>query len=610
MQEIKGYDRSIQELLSGGSYGIDYYQREYKWGRKQLQELVDDLTGRFFDSYQPGDPPSKVAMYGHYFLGSIVVSQNGDTRYIVDGQQRLTSLSILLICLNNLQKERDQQVSIQSLIYADDFGEKKFKLNIPERNDCMDALFNDTVFNTDDASESVRNLVTRYQDLSELFPEELQGNALPLFIYWLMRKVKLIEIIAYADDDAYTIFETMNDRGLSLTPTDMLKGYLLANIDDSAKRLEADKLIKKYLSLFGEHGKETEADFFKAWLRSQFSAKIRERKKDAKPEDFDLIGTEYHRWLRNHAHEIGLKTSEDFYQFVMRDFRYFAVLYLLLLDAANTRTEGLESVRYNADAGFTLQHHVSLAAITPEDDRKTAIAKAGVVADFLDSWLNLRLWNYKSNSYSSMQYAIFVVIGSIRGKTLAEVRAVLHDRLLKEMEEIDFSAPVGLNQFTSKAIHRHLARFTDWLERQMGEPGKYEDYIVRSGKNAYEIEHIWANHYDRFTEEFDQQNDFDTHRNYIGGLLLLPKKINASLNDMDYAEKLPHFLKTNALAQSLHEMFYKKNPGFRQTITKHGLPFRAHEEFRKADLKERSKLYCQLAALIWSPDRLLGEEVE
>ncbi|MEJ2019454.1 MAG: DUF262 domain-containing protein [Maritimibacter sp.] len=107
MHEIKGYDRSIQELLSGGSYGIDYYQREYKWGRKQLQELVDDLTGRFLDSYQPGDASKEVAHYGHYFLGSIVVSQNDDIRHIVDGQQRMTSLSILLIYLNNLQKGQE-----------------------------------------------------------------------------------------------------------------------------------------------------------------------------------------------------------------------------------------------------------------------------------------------------------------------------------------------------------------------------------------------------------------------------------------------------------------------------------------------------------------------
>lgn len=535
MQEIKGYDRSIQELLSGGSYGIDYYQREYKWGRKQLQELVDDLTGRFLDSYQPGDAAKEVAHYGHYFLGSIVVSQNEDVRHIVDGQQRMTSLSILLIYLNNLQKGRDQQVSIQSMIYADDFGEKKFKMDVPERNDCMEALFNETPFNTDDVSESVRNLVARYQDLSELFPDDLQDDALPLFIYWLMRKVKLIEIIAYADEDAYTIFETMNDRGLSLTPTDMLKGYLLANIDNAEKRLEADKTIKKFLGKFTLHGKETDSDFFKAWLRSQYAQKIRERKKDAKPEDFDLIGTEYHRWVRNNASALGLHDGNDFHQFVMRDFQFFAGLYLMLLNAAKTRTARLESVRYNADAGFTLQHHVTLASVTPQDDKDTATAKMGVVADFLDSWLNLRFWNYKSNSYSTMSYAVFLVIRSIRGKSLAEVRIILHEQLKKDMEEIEFSHPVHLNQFTSKAIHRQLARFTDWLEEQSGVPGRYEDYIVRSGKNAYEVEHIWANHYDRFADVFDQQGDFDRTRNQIGGLLLLPKKINASLSDLTYA---------------------------------------------------------------------------
>ncbi len=122
MQEIKGYDRSIQELLSGGSYGIDYYQREYKWGSKQLNELINDLSGRFLDDYQEGDKPKDVANYGHYFLGSIVVSKNNEVRHVVDGQQRLTTLTLLLIFLNNLQKDKTQKVDIQPLIYADDFG--------------------------------------------------------------------------------------------------------------------------------------------------------------------------------------------------------------------------------------------------------------------------------------------------------------------------------------------------------------------------------------------------------------------------------------------------------------------------------------------------------
>jgi hypothetical protein len=143
MQEIKGLDRNIQNLLSAGSYSIDYYQREYKWKTKQLTELVNDLSARFLENYSDGDQPKQVAKYGHYFLGSIVVSKQGEKRQIVDGQQRLTTLTLLLIYLNNLQADSTNKVSISSLIYDDDFGEKKFRLSVPERNSCMEALFND-----------------------------------------------------------------------------------------------------------------------------------------------------------------------------------------------------------------------------------------------------------------------------------------------------------------------------------------------------------------------------------------------------------------------------------------------------------------------------------
>nr|WP_249327957.1 DUF1524 domain-containing protein [Devosia litorisediminis] len=415
----------------------------------------------------------------------------------------------------------------------------------------------------------------------------------------------MIEITANDDGDAYTIFETMNDRGLSLTPTDMLKGYLLANIEDPNKRLEADKLIKSFLTKFAEFGDNTEPDFFKAWLRSQYAKRIRERKKEAKNEDFELIGTEYHRWIRNNAKEVGLNASEDFYLFVVKNMRIFADRYLLLLKASATRKTGLESVKYNADAGFTLQHHIILSSVNADDDKDTAKAKMGVVADFIDSWLNVRFWNYKSNSYSQMQYAAFTVIRSVRSKTLTEVRAILHKRLKEEFDENDFQKWVGLNQFTSKAIHRQLARFTDWLEQQAGEPGRYEDYIVRSGKNAYEVEHILADKFDMFVKEFEDAGAFEEWRNYIGGLLLLPKKVNASLGDAPYKKKLPHYLKANALTQSLHPSFYANNPGVLKALKTHNLAFKPYKEFGWEEIEQRSQLYCAIAALIWSPDRLL-----
>ena len=169
----------------------------------------------------------------------------------------------------------------------------------------------------------------------------MKDKALPYFIDWLKDKVHIVEITAYSDEDAYTIFETMNDRGLSLSATDMLKGYLLANIDDVGKRGEADKCIKQWLLQFSEQGKETETDFFKTWLRSQYATKIRERKKDATPEDFDLIGTEYHRWVRNHEELLDLSNSATCYQWVTRDLDFYARVYLKLLKASHSNVSGL-----------------------------------------------------------------------------------------------------------------------------------------------------------------------------------------------------------------------------------------------------------------------------
>lgn len=607
MQEIKGYDRCVHDLLGGSHFGIDYYQREYKWGTKQLSELINDLTSRFQENYSEGDTPKAVAQYGHYFLGSIVVSKGGDTSQIVDGQQRLTTLTLLLIYLNNLQKDADKPVDIKSLIYDDDFGEMTFKLSIPERNSCMAALFNQTPFDPEGKSESVQNLFARYSDLDELFPDELKGELLPLFVYWLIKKVQLVEITAYADEDAYTIFETMNDRGLSLSPTDMLKGYLLANIDNPAKRLEADKLIKQWLLKFAEYGKDTESDFFKAWLRAQYARKIRERKAQARPEDFDLIGTEYHRWVRNNRQVMGLETGDDYHRWITHDLDYFAQLFIKLLKASAERTPGLESVRYNADHGFTQQLQLLLAPVVANEGMALSLQKAGLVADFLDCWLNRRLWNFKSNSYSSMQYTIFILGKDMRGMLLDALRTYLTERLEAEDKALGFNQPTYLIQWSAKFIHRQLARMTDWLEQQTGLPGRYLEYIQRSGKHAYEIEHIWANHYQRHIDEFPQQKDFDEWRNTIGGLLLLPKKVNASLNDMTYPDKLPHYIKENLLAQSLHPLAYKNHPGFKQAMTEHGLSFKDHPEFNKADLEARNALYCQLADAVWSVDRLKGE---
>lgn len=607
MREILGKAKTVRELLKGVKYSIDYYQREYKWLEKQIRELVNDLSDKFLEEYQPSHPRTKVADYPHYFLGSIIISKKDSISYIVDGQQRLTSLTLLLIFLRNLQRDKDDNlVNVDELIFSEKYGQKTFNLHVDERTPAMDALYDGRPFDVTDRPESVQNLVARYRDLESAFPEELNGHTLPYFVDWLLENVHLVEITAYSDDDAYTIFETMNDRGLSLSPTDMLKGYLLANIDEY-KRTTANIRWRDRIRELNDAGKEVESDCFKAWLRSQHATKIRERKKGAKAEDFDRIGTEFHRWLRDTADTIGLKHSDDFYHFIDRDFDFYSRQYLRLIAASQRPIPGLNHVLYNAQQGFTLQYMLLLAPLRPDDSEQVVIRKIGLVARYLDILLTWRLWNFRTIAYSTMQYAMFIVMREIRGLSPDALAHKLHGLLLSEHETFKSNDRLRMHQQNRYGIHRILARITDYVETQSGQNSRYIEYVAE-GKNRYEVEHIWANHPERYTDEFSHAADFAEYRNRIGGLLLLPKSFNASYGDLSYPEKLMHYDSQNLLARSLNPHCYEphNHSRFVQFIQQSYLPFVAYPVFTKAQIEARSELYRQIAMRIWNPADLLN----
>jgi uncharacterized protein with ParB-like and HNH nuclease domain len=146
MNKIDSRSKTIREMLDGAKYSIEYYQREYKWGTKQIAELLEDLEARFFSSYEEGHERRQVREYAPYFLGSVIINSEDGTDFVIDGQQRLTSLTLLLIYLNNLQRESDDgRVAVDSLIFSEQFGERSFNFDVPERTACMEALYGVTI---------------------------------------------------------------------------------------------------------------------------------------------------------------------------------------------------------------------------------------------------------------------------------------------------------------------------------------------------------------------------------------------------------------------------------------------------------------------------------
>ncbi len=608
MNEIRGDAKSIRALLGAAKFSIDYYQREYRWETKQVTELIDDLAEKFLESHEAGNERSAVEEYGHYFLGSIIISDKDGRKFIIDGQQRLTSLTLLLIHIHRQLNDEEQKGQLADLIFSQKFGRRSFNLNVDERAACMEALFTAEGFDEDGQPESVVNILNRFQDIEENFPEELRKEALPYFADWLIENVHLVEITAYSDADAYTIFETMNDRGLSLRPTDMLKGYLLANITDGDRRISASHAWRDRVAALQQLGKEEDADAIKAWLRSQHAQSIRERKRGAQPRDFDLIGTEFHRWVRDHEDALGLTSSAAFGSFIQEDFAFYGRCYERIRRAAESLTEGLEAIHHNAQNNFTLQYPVLLAPLLRTDGDDEIRRKLRIVSAYLDILIARRIWNWKATDYSTMQYNMFqLVILNIRGKSSPELATLLTDRLASEDETFATNDRFRLHGMNGRQIHRLLARMTNHIETRSGQSSRYAEYINRRGNNGYEVEHIWANHAERHEDEFGHPADFAEYRNRIGGLLLLPKSFNASYSDKPYAEKRGHYFGQNLLAQSLNETAYEHNPGFRRFQEESGLPFTPHPAFKKADLDARQDLYRRIAEQIWNPENLLRE---
>lgn len=89
MKKIEGAPKSLKQLLQNTKYSIHYYQREYMWQRKHVEELIDDLTSEFLESYQKNDKRTAVQDYGAYFMGSIVLA--GRENAIIDEQQRFST---------------------------------------------------------------------------------------------------------------------------------------------------------------------------------------------------------------------------------------------------------------------------------------------------------------------------------------------------------------------------------------------------------------------------------------------------------------------------------------------------------------------------------------
>lgn len=603
--KIEASDETINDLLKDKKFFIDYFQREYRWEKKHMTTLIEDLTSTFLKSYEPSHSRSDVAHYSSYYLGPVVFSVSEDGKNsIIDGQQRITSITLFLIYLNNLQKNNPSKVSIESLIFSEKYGEKSFNMTDEDRQEILQALYYDDDFDTDKVEEeTIINIANRYKDIYEVFPEELTTDALPFFIDWFIGNVIIVKITAYSDENAYTIFETMNDRGMNLTSTEMLKGYVLSRISDKNRRNEINEIWKD--KMFKLHQYDTTADinFFQAWFRGKYAVSMRQSRAGSENEDFELIGTRFHNWFKdNHEALFNLNTSDDFYYFFRNEFTFMVDWYMKIQDAMKAFNDQCPHLFYIGRWGIapSLQESLLIAPLKSSDNESLVYAKLDTVARYIETYTVRRSVNYRKFSASSIRYTFFNLIKLVRNKNLVDLKKTLLNDINTLPETFENIPKFAMHQQNKRFVKHFLSRITSFVDEAVGRPTNYVSYFEPKGKQ-FEIEHLWGNKFERHKDEFEQENDFSHWRNMIGAMILLPQGTNQSFGSDIYEEKLEHYIKENAYAQSLHPEFYKKNPNFFNSRDLIEVEFQPFPIMKKDNIKERNEIVKALCEKIWSP---------
>jgi uncharacterized protein with ParB-like and HNH nuclease domain len=608
--KIEATDSSINSLLKDQKFVIDYFQREYRWQEKHIKLLVEDLTNTFLKSYDPEHKRSEVGNYQSYYLGPVVFSVNPESgkKSIIDGQQRITSITLFLIYLNHLQAENTQKVAISELIFSQKYGEKSFNMTDESREDCLQSLFESgeyTVKENDD--ETVKNMVERYADIVDAFPENLTQTALPYFLDWLIENVVIVAITAYSDDNAYTIFETMNDRGLNLSPTEMLKGYVLSKIKNKTQLAEINKIWKEEIQKLHAYNDSADQAFFQAWFRGKYAHTIRPGKVGSEDQDFELIGSRFHNWFKdNHKDVLSLNTSDEFYAFFKNQFPFFVKNFLKIWDGLVKYDANMPHANYIHHWGIadSLRNPLLLASINFGDDEKTVQKKIDFVSRYIETFVVRRSINYRKFGQTSIKYTMFNIIKLIRNNALSTLGINLSNEVMDIAESWNGIVNFGLHGQNRRFVKHLLSRISSYMDSLVGKDMAYPTYHHPNGKQ-FEIEHIWANKFDEHRDEFEQTWDFQNWRNSIGALMLLPQGTNQSFSSDKYEDKLEHYIKENTFAQTLHPTYYSKNPNFLKSESIQNLEFKAHPKFQKADIEERKKLVQRICESLWSIDYFL-----
>jgi len=600
---------TIDDIFGNEKFNIDFYQREYKWEKEDVLKLLEDIFYKFENEYKEDIDITveSINSYSWYYLSAYMTNNFAGKIYIVDGQQRFTTITLILISLYHLARLYNLEERcewIKNKIYGTGIEGKSYWMGDYKRNKAFEDLFIDnkkSSMNRQEDDLSINNIYQNYVYVNEYLTDKLcSKHKFEAFLLFFLKRIILVNIEIEDSKDVSMVFEVINDRGKRLKPYEVFKGQLLGQLDKNEINSYYNIWYKNIAELQKIDEKEVD-NFFRYYFRAKFV----DTRSDSKNFDGDYNKTVFsNKW----ASKLNLKNNPtEVKRFLKEDFNFYCNLYYNLITKLSNDVKS--HVFFNSINNQDRQYMLIMSAIEKDDDNLAE--KIEVVSKMFDRYFTLLqlLGCYDSNNFND---SITKLNTNIRNKSISDIEKIFNDQLISDInsiKNINISNPFQWSLFKEANnslgvtfLRCFFARIDNFIAEnaQLEQFDKYYNLIRNTGSvNGYHIEHILADN-DENKKIFDNNEElFYTQRNYLGALLLLKGKDNQSSGKETYENKLKTYSHETLWAQTLTENFYHCNPGIKDLMNKYNLNLHPINYFDQQAIEIRQRLLFELVKIIW-----------
>lgn len=552
---MKATQTQFFKLLDGRKqYMIPIYQRTYSWTEKQCEQLWDDII-RVSENED---------IAGH-FIGSIVYIEEGiyqasdiSQLRVIDGQQRLTTILLLLTALGNAIEDKGiskgiSKIKIQNsfLFNRDEEGEKRYKLILTQSD--KNTLIN-ILEGTELPENFSRNVVNNY----EFFKEQIKNTNIDLeSLYSGILKLIIVDIALDSNyDSPQLIFESLNSTGLELSQADLIRNYVLMGLE----RQKQNEIYKNYWYKIEENfGHSEGTEYFDRFMRDYLTIKMHDIPKEKE------VYSVFKKFFKMEN-----KSVEELVQDIYHYSKFFTTLAFEKTNDADImqKIQDINSLPVDVAYPFLLQVYFDF-------DNKTISREQFLeILDLVESYVFRRqICEIPTNSLNKIFAGLYNLID--KENYLLSLKSVL---ILKETyrrfpNDVEFH-----EQFQFKNVYNFRSRFYFF--------SKLENFERKELVNVdeYTLEHIMPQNEkvpqvwrDELGENWKEVHEKFLHK--AGNLTLTG--YNSELSDKSFKEK-----------QSMEG-------GFKDSPIRLNLDLATLENWNEHEIQKRSKILADKALKIW-----------